>query len=72
MRKTTLAAIATLVAAGEPVEGEEGPPSRELLSFEVSVQTGTEASPEFGVIADGGDSRAEPKDVRWHVHRVET
>jgi ABC-type polysaccharide/polyol phosphate transport system ATPase subunit len=64
---------ATLVATGGPVEGEEGPPpSRELLSFEVSVQTGTEASPEFGVIADGGDSRAEPKDVRWHVHRVET
>jgi hypothetical protein len=66
---------ATLVATGQPVEDEdEPPPTIELLSFEVSSQTDTEADteagPEFGVIVDGGE-QANAKDVRWHVRRVE-
>jgi ABC-2 type transport system ATP-binding protein len=66
---------ATLVATGQPVEGvEEPPPTVDLLSFEVSSQTDTEADteagPEFGVIVDGGE-QANAKDVRWHVRRVE-
>jgi ABC-type polysaccharide/polyol phosphate transport system ATPase subunit len=62
---------ATLVATGQPVEGVDGPPpSIEVLSFEISSQTDTEASPEFGVIVDGGE-QANAKDVRWHVRRVE-
>jgi ABC-type polysaccharide/polyol phosphate transport system ATPase subunit len=61
----------TLVATSQPVEGEEGPaPSAELLSFEISSQTDTEATPEFGVIAERGE-QADPKDVRWHVRRIE-
>jgi ABC-type polysaccharide/polyol phosphate transport system ATPase subunit len=62
---------ATLVATREPVEGEDEPPSStDLLSFEVSSQTDTETIPQFGVTPDDGD-RADPRDVRWHVRRIE-
>jgi hypothetical protein len=65
--------VATLVATGRQVEGEEGPPpSRALLSFEVASETDTQAGPVFGVVPDGGEQAAYAKDVGWHVHRVET
>jgi hypothetical protein len=36
----------------------------------MSSQTDIEVTPNFGVIVDGGE-QADPKDVRWHVRRVE-
>ena len=62
---------ATLLATAKTPDDAEAPPPVELLTFEVSSQTGVAtATPGFGVFADDGE-QANPQDVEWDVHRVE-